>query len=415
MKFLDERYREAAAKLAVMFEEHFGAREGGFVFASAPGRVELAGNHTDHQGGRVISGAIDKRICAWAAPNDRKEIRLVMEGFGEACIDVSDAVCLQPVAEERGTSASLARGMAAEFVAAGGVLGGFDAVTCSTIPAGGGLSSSAAFEMLMGVCLDALFAPADARVFSDPVELALAGARVERTYFGKLCGAQDQIASACGNAVAMDFSQNPPLVEVSGFDARSCAYALCLIDSHCDHTPYNDEYDAVPGDMYEVARFFGYEQLGEMDAEEYAMRLGEAREALGDRKALRALHYFQETKRVAQQRYALDRGDFEAFLTHARLSGASSAQFLANVSPRTDGTGSYQPAMVILALCAHLLGDCGAWRIHGGGFGGSVLAFVPRDDAAEFASRMNGYLGYDACTLVQVSDQGAFAREVSLA
>lgn len=386
------------------FEVEFGELAGEFVLASAPGRMELAGNHTDHQGGLVISSAISQRAWALAAENGLDEIRMSMDGFGAASICLSDEAWMDPVECERGCSVAMARGMAATFARRGGTVRGFDVVTVSDIPAGFGVSSSAAFEMLMGACVEGLFGQVVEEI--DRVSMALEGMHVERAYFGKMSGAQDQITSAMGGVVAMDFEKAIPVVRRIEFDAASCGYVPCLIDSQCDHSLHNDEYDAVPGDMFEVAGMFGCERLGDVGFEAFSERIGEVREAMGDAKALRALHYFAETRRVGWQGACLEGGDFEGFLGHARLSGASSAQYLANVSPRADGSGWSQPAMVILALCAQILGDRGAWRIHGGGFGGSVLAFVPCEDRDSFERTMNAHLGYSACNFVEMSPRG---------
>ena len=403
--------RDKLALLKRIYSEHFGEPAGAFVYASAPGRLELAGNHTDHQGGCVISAAIEDRAYALAAPNGRSEIRLYMDGFGFASIDLSDEQWFDPRESERGKSVSMARGMAAKLCPADDVLEGFDVVTASDIPVGFGVSSSAAFEMLMGACVQGLLGREMDDL--DRVAFALTGMDVERGYFGKPSGAQDQLTSAVGGIVAMDFSGEVPTADPIAFDLGECAYLPCLIDSRCDHSRYNDEFATVPLDMYEVAQWFGVEVLEGVDRAEFFARLPELREALGDGKALRAMHYLDETRRVKAQRACLERGDFEGFLAHARMSGASSAQYLQNVSPKADGTGSCQPAMVILALCAHLLADGGAWRIHGGGFGGSVLAFVPRGMEDDFVRAVNMSLGYEACTLVGISDRGVHWERLS--
>lgn len=399
-------------KLQTAFAKHFPECAPS-VLASAPGRVELAGNHTDHQGGLVISGAIDLRCWGLAGLNGTNQIRLAMDGFGEAVLDLDEPNALEPRESERGTSLALVRGMAAELVRAGGALRGFSMTTCSDIPAGCGVSSSAAFEMLVGSVIQALCADEGEGAWPGPIDLALAGMHAERAYFGKPCGAQDQIASACGNAVAMDFSSNPPHVQRLGFDADACSHALCLIDSQADHSLYTDEFAAIPEEMQQVARLFGHEALGAVSPADFLMGIDRVRTQLSDRHALRALHFFAETNRVALQREALESGNFGAFLEHVRLSGASSAQFLQNVSPEANRTApGGQPAMVILALCAQLLGTRGAWRIHGGGFGGSVLAFVPQEEATQFVCSMNACLGYNACRLLNISSQGAWAQRI---
>lgn len=401
---------EAFGCLKGRFADRFGDMAGrALAFASAPGRVELAGNHTDHQGGRTISTAIDRRMFALAAPNGEGVIRVSMEGFGEAAIDVGD---LEPRAEERGSSAALVRGMAAAYVRAGGELRGFDAVTCSDIPAGCGVSSSAAFEMLTGLLIRALCDPEGLDPRRSLVRLALDGSWAEDVHFGKPTGAQDQLASAFGGIVALDFAGAEPRVSPVAFDVRASGHALFLVDSRCDHSRYTDEFVAVPADMFAVAKRFGRERLEDVPCEAFLEDLTGVRTELGDRAALRALHYFEETRRVAAQRRALEEGDFPAFLALVRQSGMSSAQFLQNVSPRADASGAEQPAMVVLALCAHLLGERGAYRIHGGGFGGSVLAFVPNAETEAFRARMDALLGFEACLPVAVGAPGACARRI---
>lgn len=410
---------------------------GPYVLASAPGRLEVAGNHVDHQGGRVISAAIGERTWGLASENGTSLVRVSMEGFGADAIDLGQEGWRDPRSAEEGTSRALVRGMLAAYDEAGGVLRGFDLATCSDVPSGCGLSSSAAFEVMVGAVLEGLFGPGpfgavrsnagalaesaglkegaapDSAAFVplDPVALALAGVTAEQRYFGKPCGAQDQLASACGGVVLLDFAPKTPTVTPIAFDADSAGYAIVLIDSRQDHSAYNDQFAAIPADMYEVARALGAARLGDATAEALLARLQELREALGDGRIMRALHYYDEVARVDRQRQALEDGDFSLFLKNVQLSGASSAQFLQNVSPRD--AKEHQPAMLILALCAHLLGDTGAWRIHGGGFGGSVLVFVPRDEAAGFMETMDGLLGYPACREVSVGGPGALARRLS--
>lgn len=381
------------------------------VLASAPGRLELAGNHVDHQGGQVISSAIDERLWGLAAPNGLPLIRLAMEGFGRAVIDLSDPGWAAPKAVERGTSAALMRGMAAAFARAGHPVRGLDLATASDVPAGAGLSSSAAFEMMAGACLEALFGGAGAdAVPSDPVALALAGCEAEGAYFGKGSGAQDQLASACGGVLLLDFSGERPVVTPVPFDAAGRGYALVLVDSRHDHSLHTDEFCAIPADMRAVANLLGGARLGDVPPERFFASLRRVRQELGDLRAMRALHYYDEVRRVSEQRLALTQGDFRAFLAAARVSGASSAQFLQSVSSHGEGGRVHQPAMAILGLCSHLLGERGAWRIHGGGFGGSVLAFVPADELAAFTAAVDDMLGYPACSVVEAGAPGVWAR-----
>ena len=421
------------AHLRGLFEEIFGApREGtSFVLASAPGRMEVAGNHVDHQGGRVISAAIGERTWGLAAENGLGRIRAVMEGFGTDEVDLSDPSWAAPHPVEALSSAAMVRGMAALFEARGGAVRGFDIVTCSDVPPGCGLSSSAAFEVMLGAALEGLFGPgpfavsavdagapagdsaASGDVALDAAAVALAAVECEQRYFGKPCGAQDQLASACGGVVAIDFGPAVPAVEAVRLDAAARGFGIVLIDSRQDHSQHNDEFAAIPADMGRVARLLGVDRLGDGSVDELLDRLGAVRATLGDQCALRALHYYDEVARVNAQRAALERDDFATFLGLVRASGVSSAQFLQNVSLRGPGTGGCQPAMLIQGLCAHWLGDQGAWRIHGGGFGGAVLAFVPLGEVDDFVAAMDAALGYEACRTVVVGGAGAWARRLS--
>lgn len=432
---------ETAARvhLSALFRAAFGrsADEGAerAVLASAPGRLEVAGNHVDHQGGRVISAAIGERTWGLAAPNDGGRIRVVMEGFGTDEIDLAEEGWDAPRPADALSSGALVRGMAARFARDGGALAGFDMVTCSDVPPGCGLSSSAAFEVMVGACLAGLFgggawsgagaalggvagsmpagADGEGTVALDPVALALAATTVEQRYFGKPCGAQDQLASACGGVVAIDFGPAVPVVEAVRLDAAARGFGIVLIDSRQDHSQHNDEFAAIPADMGRVARLLGVDRLGDGSVDELLDRLGAVRATLGDPCALRALHYYDEVARVNAQRAALERDDFATFLGLVRASGVSSAQFLQNVSLRGPGTEGCQPAMLIQGLCAHWLGDRGAWRIHGGGFGGAVLAFVPLGEVDDFVAAMDAALGYEACRTVVVGGAGVRARRLS--
>lgn len=402
---------DVKSHLQTLYASHFGEADAAF-FASAPGRVELAGNHTDHQGGRTISSAITQRAYAFAAQNHTNEIHIYMDGFGESTLLTSD---LDMREDEKGTPTSLIRGMLAAFAQAGNPICGFNMVTYSDIPIGQGLSSSAAFEVLVGTVIRALHDQTLEGAPSDPTTLALESVWTERTYFGKPCGAQDQLASAHGGILAMDFSADEPQITPVNFDIGAQPYSLCLIDSRCDHSQFTDEYAAVPADMHAVAHYFEREKLEDISYSLFLSRLSTLRAEFGDRAVLRALHYFEETHRVFLQLASLQENNFDTFLEYVRLSGASSAQFLQNVTPYTDELNRSQPAMVILALCAHLLDSVdprGAYRIHGGGFGGSVLAFVPTALSDHFRTSMNAFLGYDACLFVTPDARGAYVERV---
>lgn len=393
------------SRLQALYADRFGNADT-LILASAPGRVELAGNHTDHQGGRTIASAITQRAYALASKNHTDKVHIYMDGFGESTLCISD---LRVRENEKGTSTSLIRGMLAAFAQEGKPVCGFNMATYSDIPVGQGLSSSAAFEVLVGTVIRTLHDQALDERPTDPTTLALQGVWAERTYFGKPCGAQDQLASSHGGILAMDFSADEPRITPIDFNISTQPYSICLIDSRCDHSEFTDEYAAVPADMHAVAHYFTHEKLEEVSYSTLLEQLSTTRASLGDRAVLRAFHYFEETRRVALQQSALQENDFANFLEYVRLSGASSAQFLQNVSPQT-GANNNQPATVILALCAHLLDSVtpkGAYRIHGGGFGGSVLAFVPTSLTDYFQAHMNAYLGYDACLFVSPDTRGA--------
>jgi len=362
------------------------------VKVQAHGRTELAGNHVDHQGGRVVSGTVDCGIAMELTPNGTDTVRLQSEGFAPIELDVRD---LTPVDAERNTTAALVRGVAAGMRAVGIPVAGFDAHAKSDIPAGGGLSSSAAFEVALARGIDALFGDGT----MDPLDIAGIGCTAEREWFGKPCGLQDQTAIALGGISLMDFAsvfsgdgrvKHRPI----RFDFEEHGYALCLIDSHCDHSLYPDEFAQVTEDMLAVARFLGTEVLDQVGEDAFLARFEDVRAQLGDVPALRALHYFDEVRLVDARAAALEAGDMEAFLAATRRSGFSSAAFLQNTATADRAS---QPASVALALAAHALDGRGAYRIHGGGFGGTIQTFVPLDILEAFTAFMDAHLGAGSC------------------
>ena len=398
----------SADYLETLFATHFGELERkGAVFASAPGRLEVAGNHTDHQGGLVISAAANLRIFGLGRSNGLPCIRVYMDGFGLCEINLVDHQWGEPVEAEETTSKALIRGMAAAWHKDHPITSGFDLVTSSEIPVGCGISSSAAFEMLLGAFIARLYGgPAYSW---DPIELALTGADVERRYFGKPCGAQDQLASACGGMLYMDFSKERPEIFELETDFSNSGLSFCLVDSHQDHAEFGDEFALVAEDMFDVARYFGFNRLSDVSEDQFFSGFNTARTFLGDRRVLRALHYFGEVDRVARQKRNLEEENYADFIDTMRLAGASSAQYLQNVSPRGDGSGGNQQPMIILSLCSHLLKDQGAWRIHGGGFGGSVMVCAPSELLADFSESMDRLLGYPATFRATIDQKGAIA------
>ena len=383
-------------------KQDISSREPRWYF-SAPGRIELSGNHTDHQHGKVLTAAINMDIKAVVARNDNNVIRIVSDGFPPCEVNLSD---LAPRDSERGTSASLIRGVASYFREAVASLAGFDAALTSTVLPGRGLSSSAAFEVLIGTVINTLFY--DGRA-SDP-DIARAGQYAENNYYGKPCGLMDQMASSIGGIAAIDFADpDHPLVEKLELDFSVFGHSLCLIDTGASHAGLTDHYAAIPTEMRHVSLMFGADYLRDVQECIFYSRLAEVRERCGDRASLRAMHYFAENERVAQQTQALRMGDFPLFLNLVKESGRSSWMLLQNVIP--DGQTARQEAAVALALAERLLAGRGAVRIHGGGFGGTVLAFVPNDILDDFRNDIEAVFGSCCCHVLSIRNTGGTLLE----
>lgn len=362
-------------------------------YFSAPGRVELGGNHTDHQHGCVLAAAVDLEMRAAVTPNHDGVIRIFSQGFAPVEVALGDWT---PRPEERNTTAALVRGMAAQFIRRGAALTGLDVRVTSQVPVGSGLSSSAAFEVLLG------------RVFSglccggsiSPEDIARMGQTAERDYFGKPCGLMDQMASSVGGLVYMDFADPVhPATERIDCDLGASGYGLFIVDSGADHADLTADYAAIPAELEQVCRVFGAEVLRQVDETEFYRRLPAVRAAAGDRAVLRAIHVFDENRRAAAEAEALRKGDFPAFLALVNASGASSWQYLQNV---TSGDPRQQALAVTLAVCRRALGGQGAVRVHGGGFAGTALAFVPDDRREMFLRTVEQTLGVDKCRLLSV-------------
>ena len=361
---------------------------------SAPGRTEIGGNHTDHQHGCVIAAAVDMETMAEVTLNGTNVIRVDSEGYRPVEIDLGD---LNAKESERNTTAALIRGVAAAFAQRGYKLAGFDAKVKSTVLPGSGLSSSAAFEVLIGRILNGLFA--DNAVSA--IEIAQIGQYAENVYYGKPSGLMDQMASSVGGLVFIDFNDpKMPVVEKVDYDFAHSGYTLCTIDSGADHADLTDEYAAMPLEMKKVAAFFGKEVLREVDEQEFYAKIAEIRKATGDRAVLRGIHFFNENRRVQMQVRALHNDNFDAFLNYVNESGRASWMLLQNVIPR--GYAEHQDMAITLALCTKLLQGRGAVRIHGGGFAGTALAFVPNDSFEQFKAGVEAVLGEGHCHLLQI-------------
>lgn len=372
------------------------------MVCSAPGRTELGGNHTDHQRGRVLAAAVELDTRAAVAKRSDGRICLVSEGFDPVEIDLCDLAVRE---SESGTTAALVRGMAAAFRERGVGLTGFDACVASSVPPGSGLSSSAAFEVLLGVIINELSGAA-----LPAAELARMGQWAENVYFGKPCGLMDQMASAVGGVVEIDFADPAaPAVTPVPFDFSACGHALCIVDTGASHADLTEEYAAIPAELKQVAAFFGKEVLCEVEEEAFYARLSDVRAAAGDRAVLRAMHVFAENRRVTQQAEALRRGDFDAFLRLVAESGRSSRELLQNVVPA--GNIRQQEVALAISLAERLLQGRGAVRVHGGGFAGTVQAFVPNGLLEQFRSGMEQVLGAGSVRVMDIRPAGGRREE----
>ena len=365
---------------------------------SAPGRTEISGNHTDHQRGCVLAAAVNLETVADVTLNDSNNICVRSEGYPETVVELDD---LNIREEEKNTTAALIRGVAAAFVQRGARLKGFDAEVHSTVLPGSGLSSSAAFEVLMGTICNELFF--DRKLSA--VEIAQIGQYAENVYFGKPSGLMDQAASSVGGMVYIDFADpEHPQVERIDFDFEKAGHALCIIDSGADHADLTDEYAAIPRELKEICTYFGKDVLREVPEEVFMQALPKLRGQVPDRAILRAIHFYQENKRVQLQKKALQDGDFESFLNLTTRSGFSSWMYLQNISPA--GATEHQEVAVALALCDTLLKGRGAYRVHGGGFAGTVQAFVPMDLLEEFKCGIERVLGAGSCHVLRIRNEG---------
>ena len=365
---------------------------------SAPGRTEISGNHTDHQRGCVLAAAVNLETVADVTLNGSNNICVRSEGYPETVVELDD---LNIREEEKNTTAALIRGVAAAIVQRGARLEGFDAEVHSTVLPGSGLSSSAAFEVLMGTICNELFF--DRKLSA--VEIAQIGQYAENVYFGKPSGLMDQAASSVGGMVYIDFADpNHPQVERLDFDFEKAGHALCIIDSGADHADLTDEYAAIPRELKEICSYFGKDVLREVREEDFMQALPQLRGQVPDRAILRAIHFYQENKRVQQQKKALQEGDFDSFLHLTTQSGYSSWMYLQNISP--VGATEHQEVAVALAMCDILLKSRGAYRVHGGGFAGTVQAFVPMDMLEEFKSGIERVLGEGSCHVLRIRNEG---------
>lgn len=391
--FQKERYTKLAAK----FEEYFGSDREVEVF-SAPGRTEVCGNHTDHNHGCVLAASVNLDAVAVVSKNSDNIVRVKSEGYKIDAVDLSE---LGVMPAERGKSEALIRGVCAAFKNRGYGIGGFDAATVSDVLSGSGLSSSAAFEVLVGTILNHLFN--DGKISA--VEIAQIAQFAENEYFGKPCGLMDQMACSVGGFVMIDFNDpSKPVIEKLDFDFGACGHALCIVDTGGDHSDLTDEYAAVRREMEAVAAKFGKSVLRDVDRAEFEKNISVIRDVAGDRAVLRAMHFYNENVRVDKQSKALKSGDFEAFKALVVESGFSSYMYNQNVY--TCRAPENQPVSVALAICQDVLSGKGAWRVHGGGFAGTIQAFVPMELLDEFKSRICAVFGDKSCYVLNIRPDG---------
>ena len=373
-------------------------------YFSAPGRTEISGNHTDHQHGCVLAGAVNLDTVAAVRINGTNKIRIQSKGYPMCEVSLDQ---LTPVESEINSTPALVRGVAARFAEFGCEVKGFDAYCESTVLPGSGLSSSAAYEVLIGTIINGLFF--DKKLSA--IEIAQVGQYAENVFFGKPCGLMDQMASSVGGMVFIDF-KNPqaPVVEKIDFDFASAEHALCIIDTGADHADLTDEYAAVPDELKALCQILGEGELRSIPKMDFYNNIQRVREEVGDRAVLRAIHVYDENQRVKLQKKALQAGDFNAFLSYVTESGLSSWRYLQNVIPA--GRKEKQEVAFALTIAEKLLNGRGACRVHGGGFAGTIQAFVPNDLLEEFKSGMESVLGEGSCYVLSIRPQGGVEMEV---
>ncbi len=377
-------------------EELFHETEQEVLLISAPGRTEIGGNHTDHNRGRVLAAAVNLDTLAAVSPRKDMEVHIYSDGYAPLKMDLND---LAVVEDEKGTTASLVRGVAARMKELGYLIGGFNAAVTSSVASGSGLSSSAAFEVLVCAILDQLYNGFKV----DFITRAKISQYAENVYFGKPSGLLDQMASSAGGLVTVDFRNDDPDVRAMSFDFAKYGYALVVVATGGSHADLTDDYAAIPAEMKQVAALLGEPYLRRVRPEEFYQALPGLRGKVSDRALMRAMHFFEEDERVARQVAALDRSDLFAFMWEIICSGRSSYMYLQNVYAHTND----QSLSLALAMAEKMLNDKdGAWRIHGGGFAGTTLNFVPTSYLKRFIDIMEAAFGQHCCHVLDIRPEG---------
>ena len=388
-----DRYANAVSE----FNKAFEGTEPAAIF-SAPGRTEIGGNHTDHQHGEVLAASINKDAIAVVSPRDDNMVNVLAEGFGMTNIDLNDLSLRE---DEKGSTPALIRGVLAGLKDNGFILGGFDAYITSDVLIGAGLSSSAAFETLIGTIVSGLYN--DSKI--DPVTIAKIGQFAENKYFGKPCGLMDQMACSVGNLVHIDFNDtNAPVVDKVDFDFSKTDYVLCITDTKGSHADLTNEYAAVPLEMKKIASLLGYDVLRPVSFEDIIDNIDMLRDKAGDRAVLRAIHFVNETLRAEDEAEALKSGDLKEFLSLVKQSGDSSFKYLQNVYTNSDVT--VQNMSLALAISDTVLNPDEVSRVHGGGFAGTIQAFVKKGNAKRYKKYMDKVFGDGSCEILAIRKYG---------
>ena len=392
VEFARNRYAAAVDS----FEKLYGERE--VRLFSAPGRTEVGGNHTDHQHGCVLAGSVNLDVIAVVAATDDGTVKVKSEGYDEDVLSLNE---LEPIEAEYGRASALIRGMCGEFKKDGYNIGGFVAYTTSNVLKGSGLSSSAAFEVLIGNILSGLYNNNSV----DPVEIAKIAQRAENIYFGKPCGLMDQMASSVGGFVGIDFNDpSQPIIEKVSFDIGAHGHKLVIVNTGGNHADLTQDYADITIECKKVSEYFGKAVLRDVDVERFYESIAELRQKVGDRAVLRAIHFFNDNQRAIDEKNALKEGRFEDFLRISKNSGRSSFQYLQNVySPSNP---SEQGLSLALSLASRALEHRGAYRVHGGGFAGTIQAFVPDDLLENYLKIMSSVFGNDSCYVLNIRPVG---------
>ncbi len=396
---LMETNKVRVAHVMEQYLEHFPTCVGSEVAVfSAPGRTEIGGNHTDHQHGCVLCASVNLDMIACASANDSGVVRIYSEGYPLLTVDLSDLTVQE---SEKNTSMALVRGVAAKIASMGYMIKGIDAYVTSSVLGGSGLSSSAAYEVLMGDMFNHFCCDGEI----DPITIAKIGQYAENYYFGKMCGLMDQTGSSVGGVVAIDFCDpTAPVVKKVDFDFATAHHALCIVDTMSDHADLSDDYSMIPQEMTAVAELLGAEKLRHTDESKFWAAIPELRKSLSDRAIVRAIHFFADNKKAQAEAAALEAGDFQGFLNLINASGISSATHLQNIW--VSRTPENQAVTIALAMADRLLDGVGASRVHGGGFAGTIQAFVPYEKLDGFKAGMDALLGDGACHVLHIRQEG---------